>query len=109
MPAQLLVTLVGPLVAVALAIPMILGKVPRNCLYGFRTPYTMSSDPVWYRANRIAGIALAVSGVFWVLMGLILPRVMDSEQAAIRLTGLLGAAGILVGLLVSAWLVYSRK
>lgn len=47
---------------IALAIPMILKKVPRNPLYGFRTPHTMSSDEVWYEANRIAGWDLLVAG-----------------------------------------------
>jgi hypothetical protein len=38
--------LLVPLVIILLSIPMILGKVPRNSVYGFRTAYTLSSDEV---------------------------------------------------------------
>jgi SdpI/YhfL family protein len=46
------VLLFVPLLIIVLSIPMILRKVPRNSLYGFRTAYTLSSDEVWYRANK---------------------------------------------------------
>src|SRR5262249_37141483 len=49
--------LLVPFVIIIVSIPMILAKVPRNSLYGFRTTYTLSSDEVWYRANKISGIA----------------------------------------------------
>ena len=58
-----LVTVIAPLAIIALAIPLILEKVPRNRYYGFRTPFTMSSDPIWYRANKIAGITLVAAGI----------------------------------------------
>ena len=44
-----------PLLILMLSLPMILGKVPPNGAYGFRTPKTMSSPEVWYPANRAAG------------------------------------------------------
>jgi hypothetical protein len=44
-------------VTVTLCIPMALGRVPRNDLYGFRTGKTLSSDEVWYPANRLSGRA----------------------------------------------------
>ena len=34
---------------------MILSKVPPNSAYGFRTAKTLSSQEVWYPANRAAG------------------------------------------------------
>lgn len=52
-----------PLVLVALAIPLILGKAPPNHLYGFRTPKTLSSPAIWYSANRRAGINLLLAGL----------------------------------------------
>lgn len=51
------------IISIVLAIPVILKKVPRNWFYGFRTPKTMSSDEVWYEANRIAGLGLLTVGV----------------------------------------------
>ena len=44
-----------PVLMAASALPMVLGKVPPNPIYGFRTPKTLSSPEVWYVANRIAG------------------------------------------------------
>jgi uncharacterized membrane protein len=47
------------------ALPLVLGVIPRNRLYGMRTPRTLSDDRVWYRVNRVAGLALVVSsGVY---------------------------------------------
>lgn len=65
--------LLGPAVLIVATIPMILGIVPRNPLYGFRTQYTMSSDEVWYPANRIAGVAILVSGLVWAGLAIVLP------------------------------------
>jgi uncharacterized membrane protein len=50
-----------------LSIPMILEWVPRNRIYGFRTPYTLSSDALWYRANRASGMTLPAAGAFWLV------------------------------------------
>lgn len=44
-----------PATVALLAIPMALGKVPPNGLYGFRTSKTLSSPEIWYPANRAAG------------------------------------------------------
>lgn len=52
---------------VLLAIPLILRKVPRNGLYGFRTPKTLRNDEIWYEANSFFGwgmvFASAVSAI----------------------------------------------
>ena len=44
-----------PLLVLLLSVPMILGQVPPNGAYGFRTPKTLSSPDIWYPANRAAG------------------------------------------------------
>jgi hypothetical protein len=95
-----LVTVIAPLIMIGLAIPMILEKVPRNYLYGFRTRYTLSSDEVWYRANKISGIAIAAAGVAWLIVGVIIPDV--------RLVVWIGSACLIVAIAVSSWLTYSK-
>ena len=45
-----------------LALPHILGRVPPNYWYGFRTPRTLNSASLWYAANRYAGWRLLASG-----------------------------------------------
>jgi hypothetical protein len=54
---------VACVVVIDTSIPMILGKVPPNRLYGFRTRLTLSSPDVWYPANRFAGRALTVGAL----------------------------------------------
>lgn len=46
-----------------LAVPLILRKVPRNIVYGFRTRKTLSDDFIWYEANAHFGRGLFAAGV----------------------------------------------
>jgi uncharacterized membrane protein len=39
----------------ALHVPLLLGKVPPNRFYGFRTPRVVSDERVWYPVNKVAG------------------------------------------------------
>jgi uncharacterized membrane protein len=47
---------------VGLGIPLALGRVKPNRLYGFRTAKTLSDPNVWYPANRVCGIDMIVYG-----------------------------------------------
>lgn len=51
------------LLVIGLAIPMVVGWVKPNNLYGFRTAKTLSSEAVWYPANRFAGVTLILAGL----------------------------------------------
>jgi uncharacterized membrane protein len=44
-----------------IAIPLILRKVPRNVVYGFRTRATLENDFVWYEANAYFGRGFLLS------------------------------------------------
>lgn len=68
------------LLLIGLAIPLILRRIPRNLLYGFRTPRTLSSDRVWYPANAYAGRRMAEVGCAGALAAVVL-----SPLAAINL------------------------
>ncbi len=57
-----------PLILIVVSLPLAFGLVPRNRLYGFRLPSTMTSDAVWYRANRIFAIAMIAAGLLWLLL-----------------------------------------
>ena len=59
----LVTVLVVDALFVVLSIPLILRKVPRNLVYGFRTCATLRDDFVWYEANAYFGRGLVVSGV----------------------------------------------
>jgi uncharacterized membrane protein len=58
------------LIALASA-PLVLGLVPPNELYGFRTKETLADRDVWFRGNRFAGVMLILAAafsavVFWI-------------------------------------------
>lgn len=53
-----------PLMVFAVSVPLMMGIVPRNRWYGFRTPKTLSSDAVWFEANKIGGRYFVIAGVF---------------------------------------------
>ncbi len=63
------------LLLAGLSIPMILGKIPPNGLYGFRVKKTMENPDIWYKVNTYSGkwllgvglvIALAALGFSYI-------------------------------------------
>ena len=50
---------------IVLSVPLILGMVPPNPVYGVRTRRTLSSRSVWLRANRVAGWAVLMASVIY--------------------------------------------
>jgi hypothetical protein len=58
-----------PLLLIGLSMPLVVGFVPRNWIYGLRTPRTMrTTEEIWYHQNRIAGLAMLVAGFVWLLI-----------------------------------------
>ena len=55
--------LIGAGIIGVISIPMILKLVPPNPIYGFRTPGTLASPALWYRANTFAGWALLIASL----------------------------------------------
>ena len=55
------------------AIPLVLGLVPPNAVYGFRTFKTLTDDNVWYRSNRFGGCALLISSAVYFMIAKIYP------------------------------------
>ncbi|MDA1311693.1 MAG: SdpI family protein [Acidobacteria bacterium] len=76
------------LVMVVLSIPLILQKVPRNPIYGFRTPKTLSNDTIWYPANKTAGWDLLLAGVAILIL--------TSMLGKLNVAVVLGATGLAV-------------
>lgn len=67
----LVTVLVVDALFVALSLPLILRRVPRNAIYGFRTCATLADDFVWYEANAYFGrrlVAFSVISAAAVLM-----------------------------------------
>jgi uncharacterized membrane protein len=63
-----------PPLTLLVSIPLILGWVKPNPWYGVRTRKTRSSPGIWYRANRMGGICLALATLIALaLWALLLP------------------------------------
>ncbi|MBN2536122.1 MAG: SdpI family protein [Spirochaetales bacterium] len=60
------------LVIIAVSIPLILDKIKPNQLYGFRTPKTLSSEEIWYKANKYSGMVLLITGIFTLISMLVI-------------------------------------
>ena len=56
-----------------ISIPLVLGVVPPNGIYGFRTAATQSSRAIWYPANAFMGWALLVAAVVSAAVLVVLP------------------------------------
>ena len=95
--------LIACLVIAAVSIPLMVGVVPPNRLYGFRTPRTLSDRVLWYRANHFAGWAFFVAALAGAV--LLLERglaVRDSSYDPLLLV-------VPVGIALAVSLFYLRK
>jgi uncharacterized membrane protein len=59
---SLLFAAVGALF-IGLGMPLLLGRVPPNHVYGCRTKQTLADPSVWYEANRAAGKDFSIAGL----------------------------------------------
>ncbi|MCO5196653.1 MAG: SdpI family protein [Anaerolineae bacterium] len=89
------------LLLVAVAIPLIRGKIKPNSWYGFRVRATLDNPDVWYPVNAYAGKRLlalgVVSIVFSVLIPLIWPSItLDAYAVAVTVIWIGGMLLILI-------------
>jgi hypothetical protein len=59
----------APAVLILLGLPLAFRLVPRNTLYGMRSPRTLwTTEETWYRQNLITGVAMIAIGVIWIVV-----------------------------------------
>lgn len=95
---------VVPLVLAAVSVPMALGMIGPQGLYGFRTEASLASDAAWYASNRAAGWAGIVAGLAAFAVNLTLRRRagFDGPQPTIAMAATVFlAAG---AMLIAGWL-----
>jgi hypothetical protein len=86
---------------IALAIPLIQGRVKPNWYYGFRTPRTVNNPDLWYPANAYAGkllvgfgiVVIATSVVFALIPGI------NEDSYSIGITILITGGLLILGYL----------
>jgi uncharacterized membrane protein len=88
---------------------MVLGMVPPNRFYGFRTPRTLASPEVWYPANRASGVFMIGAAVLSLLFNGILIVVFPDWPVRSHLQWMAAATVIPLLLSVIASLVYLRN
>jgi hypothetical protein len=109
----LITTLTNPYIALglilcAVSLPLILGRIKPNRIYGFRIPTTLNDPQVWYPANAYAGRWLLVIGALFTLAATLarfIPGITPDRYA------ILMAALILGGLLLAFWFswIFARR
>jgi len=57
---------------IIVGIPLLLGKIKPNWLYGFRLLKTLSTDEIWYKSNKYVGRDFVVAGIIVTLCSLFL-------------------------------------
>ena len=67
MVTLLITFMVSGLVLAAVCVPLILGWIPPNGLYGFRVRKTMEHPEIWYPVNKYGGKRLFLSSLLLVL------------------------------------------
>lgn len=64
----------GSALIAIISVPLLLGLVPPNGVYGFRTTLTRSNPDIWYPVNTFAGwtllLAALIAGVALVMLPL---------------------------------------
>ncbi len=90
---------------ILLAMPLILGKVPPNQWYGFRTAKTLADNRIWYPVNRIMGYDLLAVGTATVISAvsvLATGRSISINQAMLTNLGVMFST-LVLGLLHGFW------
>ena len=58
-----------------ISLPLIVGLIPPNRFYGFRTSKTLGDSAIWYRANRFAGFAILAASAISTTLIMTMPLV----------------------------------
>jgi ABC-type Fe3+-siderophore transport system permease subunit len=88
-----------------LSIPLALGLIPRNRLYGFRTRRTLADDALWYRVNRFAGFGIMIASAIYGLVAIARPYDRDFSVWLLHLAAFAGPLVLAIIVSVS----YSRR
>ena len=71
---------------VSISIPLVLRMVKPNYWYGFKTQKTLSSEPVWYKANVFAGGLMLAFGIIYISASVKLCFLLGENPLAYALT-----------------------
>ena len=61
------------------SIPLVLSLIPRNRLYGIRTPKTLADEQIWHRANQFGGWLFLASGAVYLAFAALFPMTGNND------------------------------
>ena len=64
-------------ILILLGIPLLLGKIKPNWLYGFRLPSIVRNEDIWYKINKQVGRDLIIAGVV-IIIGMFILLILKS-------------------------------
>lgn len=67
-----------------LALPLVMGLIPPNRLYGVRTVETLGDKGLWYRVNRYGGGTFLVSSLIYLSIAWLIPSSASGETNFVR-------------------------
>lgn len=94
-----LLFLMLPIVTVIVSIPMLLGLVRPNGLYGFRTRESMADPKIWYASNRTAAQNLIGASVVSVVIYFVCRLIFKNQNAQV-LAGVVCFSVLLLGAVI---------
>jgi hypothetical protein len=88
-----------------LSIPLAIGVIPPNRLYGFRTRRTFADEALWYRVNRMVGFGIMIASAIYAVVAIKHPYDRDFSVWLLHLAAFAGPLALAI--IVSGW--YSRR
>lgn len=100
---SLITVLVCDAVFSLVSIPLILRKIPRNSVYGYRTRTTLSNDAIWYETNEYFGLRFLIGSIVSTCLAIIVYecRCISPDVYPLVTVVLLAAPVAIVGLLTA--------
>lgn len=86
------------LVLLGLGLPLFLGRVPPNRIYGYRVRATLSDPSIWKRVNRRAGLRLMLTGGLSALTTVVVATIVGGEASLMPASAVLVLGCLWVGL-----------
>ncbi len=104
----LITVLVCSAVCSFVSIPLILRRVPRNPVYGYRTRATLGDDKIWYEANVYFGVRFLITSILSACIAVVLHEWQGFSPATyLKVSIVLIAAPVVIAGLLTVWFVRS--
>jgi hypothetical protein len=90
MTELLVMFLISGVILVAIAVPLLRGKIAPNALYGFRIQDTLNDKRIWYAVNTYSAKWLVATGLIFsatCLIGYLIPGISIDNYSLICLAG----------------------